>query len=179
MRIKHAFTTPLQYYAERSNQCLEGGILKETYTYLIRTYLAGYTDSSECTVIVTYPGFILNTENNGKLHLTTSEEQFLLHEEEIEKEAELMSFSGREFPMTEFGEHTKIRIVKKAYVTDAQKATLQKTIREGDNIFYRDNRGNAFPAAITSASYSSYMSDGYHVNLKLVRLQESEVIVNV
>lgn len=30
LRIRHAFTTSLQYYAERSNQCLGGGILKET-----------------------------------------------------------------------------------------------------------------------------------------------------
>ena len=149
------------------------------YAYLIRTYVNGYKDSARRSVSINFPGYILNSENNGKLMLTMSEEQFMPHSETIQKEAALLTLSGRELPLTEYGEHASIQIDKKAHCTPEQKRILDKIIRSGDKVFYRDGRGNAFPVSVTAATYNEYMKEDYFVNLSLTRTEESEVVVNV
>jgi hypothetical protein len=89
-----------------------------------------------------------------------------------------MNFSGREYPMIERGEFTTIEINRRFYVSPEDKRILDGLCKE-ERIFYRDTKGNAFPAAIRSVSYDAYMGDGYLATIDLIRLNEEEVVVNV
>ncbi len=149
----------------------------QTYTYWIRTYINGYTDSQMVTTSVHYEGAILSTDETD-LHLTRSDEQFLPHSESITRAFSVMNFSGREYPMIERGEFTTIEINRRFYVSPADKRILDGLCKE-ERIFYRDTKGNAFPAAIRSVSYDAYMGDGYLATIDLIRLNEEEVVVNV
>lgn len=149
----------------------------QTYTYWIRTYINGYTDSQKVTTSVHYEGAILSTDETD-LHLTRSDEQFLPHSESITRAFSVMNFSGREYPMIERGEFTTIEINRRFYVSPADKRILDGLCKE-ERIFYRDTKGNAFPAAIRSVSYDAYMGDGYLATIDLIRLNEEEVVVNV
>ena len=149
----------------------------QTYTYWIRTYINGYTDSQKVTTSVRYEGAILSTDETD-LQLTRSDEQFLPHSESITRAFSAMNFSGREYPMIERGEFTTIEINRRFYVSPAEKRILDGLCKE-ERIFYRDTKGNAFPAAIRSVSYDAYMGDGYLATIDLIRLNEEEVVVNV
>ena len=148
-----------------------------TYTYWIRTYVNGYTDSTKPTLSIHFEGSIL-TADDLTLNLTQSDEQFLPHSEDIYRDYALLNFSGREYPMIERGEFTTLEFARKYHVTDAQKAILD-ALGKKDGIFYRDNRKNAFRAALTRIHYEGFMNDGYLTTINLVRLNEEEVEVNV
>lgn len=147
------------------------------YTYWIRTYVDGYTDSQKLEAKVSFDGAILKFGDTWA-HLTVSDEQFLPHSESITRAFSVMNFSGREYPMIERGEFTTIEINRRFYVSPAEKRILDGLCKE-ERIFYRDTKGNAFPAAIRSVSYDAYMGDGYLATIDLIRLNEEEVVVNV
>lgn len=149
----------------------------QNYKYWIRTYEDGYTDTAKITTSVSFEGSILNG-SKASLNLKRSEEKFLPHSESISRELELMKFSGREFPMSERSEFTTVEISKRFFVTPSEKITLDSLCKEA-HVFYRDTKGNAFPAAIKSAEYNAYMSDGYLGSFTMVRLNEEEVLLNV
>lgn len=147
------------------------------YTYWIRTYVDGYTDSQKLEAKVSFDGAIFSAADTI-LHLMTSDEQFLQHSEDISREFAILKLSGREYPLIERGEFTSVEFSRKFYVTAAEKKILDKLCKE-ESVYYRDNKENAFPAGIKQVHYDSYMADGYLATISLVRLHEEEVVVNV
>ena len=163
-----------QFDTEYIDATVASGI---TYTYWVRTYVDGYTDSDSVETSVQFEGAILNTEDT-LLELNRSDEQFLPYSKEISRAFELMNFSGREYPMIERGEFTTVEFSRRFHVTYAQEKILDKLSKE-ESVFYRDDKDHAYPAGLKRVHYDSYMDDGYLVTIDLVRLNEEEVIVNV
>lgn len=147
------------------------------YTYYVRTYVDGYTDSTTVQTTVTFDGAIISSDDTA-LVLDRSDEKFLPHSEEITRAFSLMNFSGREFPMIERGEFTTVEFSRRFHVTAAQKKILDKLSKE-ESVFYRDNKDNAYPAGMKKVHYEGFMNDGYMATIDLVRLNEEEVVVNV
>lgn len=148
-----------------------------TYQYWIRTYDEGYTDTAHVSASVAFEGAILNGAN-ASLNLNVSDEKFLPHSEDITREYALLSLSGREYPMIERGNFTKVEFSRRFHVTAAQKKILD-ILSKQESLFYRDSKENAFRAAITHVHYDTYMDDGYIGTLEMVRLNDEEVMLNV
>lgn len=148
-----------------------------TYQYWIRTYDEGYTDTTHVTASVAFEGAILNGLN-ASLNLNTSDEKFLPHSEDITREYALLSLSGREYPMIERGEFTRVEFSRRFHITAAKKKILD-ILSKQESLFYRDSKENAFRAAITHVHYDTYMDDGYIGTLEMVRLNDEEVMLNV
>ncbi|MBP5411148.1 MAG: hypothetical protein J6Y26_04450, partial [Lachnospiraceae bacterium] len=159
---------------EYTDETVAAGV---TYTYWIRTFVNGYTDSRKLEIKVGFDGAIFTTEDTV-LHLKVSDEQFLQHSEDISREFAILKLSGREYPLIERGEFTSVEFSRKFYVTAAEKKILDKLCKE-ESVYYRDNKENAFPAGIKQVHYDSHMADGYLATISLVRLHEEEVVVNV
>ena len=149
----------------------------QTYDYVIRTYVNGYTDSNAVQASVHFDGAILNTGDTSLL-LDRSDEKFLPYSKEISRAFELMNFSGREYPMIERGEHTSVEFSRRFHVTYAQEKVLDRLSKE-ESVYYRDDKNHAYPAGLKRVRYDSYMDDGYLVTIDLVRLNEEEVLLNV
>lgn len=149
----------------------------KAYTYKVRTYVDGYTDTTGVTATAHYIGFIVGNEN-GELNLELSEDKFMPHSEAMTRDASIMLYSGRLYPLVETGEHVSVEIGKRAFVTGEQKNILDDICRSV-KVFYRDGKGNSYPAAVTKLNYQEYQDEGYIVTLTLVRTEEAEVIFNV
>lgn len=147
------------------------------YLYWIRTYDAGYTDTDSITASISFDGVIIEGKTSA-INLHLSDEKFLPHSEDISREYAIMKFTGREFPMIERSEFTTVEISRRFYVSAEEKKTLDALYKD-DGLFYRDTKENAFPVAITSIHYESFMADGYLGTLSFVRLNEKEVVINV
>lgn len=193
VHISYSFTTGINAVLMRSHNGKEKVLTKletymgeyddttvtanETYTYWIRTYVDGYTDSTSASIQVNYEGAIFSVDDI-MLYLDKSDKQFLPHSEEITRAYALMKFSGREYPMIERGEHTTLESTRRFHVTAAQKTVLDELTKK-ESVFYRDNKGNAYPSAVQNVHYEEFMNDGYLATINLVRLYEEEVVVNV
>ena len=147
------------------------------YTYFIRTYVNGYTDSTKLEAFAKFDGAIFQTEKEF-LNLKVSDEQYLPHSEEISAPYALNEFSGRSYYVMERGETINLTIARRFYVAPEQKKLLDR-MSLAECIYYRDNKGNAFRAAILRSSYDAHMGDGYLATINIVRLNEEEVEVNV
>lgn len=147
------------------------------YTYFIRTYVNGYTDSTKLEAFAKFDGAIFQTED-AFLNLRVSDEQYLPHSEEISAPYALNEFSGRSYYVMERGETINLTISRRFYVAPEQKKLLDR-MSLAESIYYRDNKGNAFRAAILRSSYDAHMGDGYLATINIVRLNEEEVEVNV
>lgn len=147
------------------------------YTYTVRTYLNGFTDSAKRSITVGYAGSIFQS-GEDKLKLATSPDQFLQHSENLRRAAAVNNYSGREFAMIERGEFTTQEVSKRFFVEFSDKAALDRMAKT-EHVYYRDDRGNAFQCAIISVNYTEYMRDGWIAVINLIRTAESEVLVNV
>lgn len=148
------------------------------YAYVLRSWnTGGYIDTPAKVFDFKFEGAIFSTETE-ELHLDRSEQKFLTHGEEIERQYAQMRYVGREFAVIERGEYTEQTLSKQFHVTKAQRRILDRMAKE-KSLFYRDSRGNAFKAAILSVSYSNYMDNDYIASIRLTRTAADEVIINV
>ena len=159
---------------EYIDDTVAGGVV---YTYFIRTYVNGYTDSAERTGKVDFDGAVLQNGDEF-LHLISSDEQYLPHSEEISAPYALNEFSGRSYYVIERGETINVEIARRFYVDSDQKKLLDR-MSLMQSVYYRDNKENAFRAAILKTSYDAHMGDGYLATIRIIRLNEEEVEVNV
>lgn len=161
--------------ASAIDDTVAGGI---EYEYVLRTWdTGGYTDSEPKIVTFDFAGSIIKS-NNHELNLKTSEEKFLMHEEAISRNLAVNNFVGREYPVIERGEFTTLTITKRFYISREEKPILDDMAKE-PSIFYRDSRGNAFKAVITSLKYNEYMTQDYIAEITLLKTAPNEVIINV
>lgn len=147
------------------------------YEYFIRTYVNGYTDTAPATASVQFDGAIFQI-GDEYLNLKASDEQFLPHSEEISAPYALNEYSGRSYYVIERGETINVIITRRFYVAQEQKAMLDR-MSLMESVFYRDNKENAFRAAVLKTTYDAHMGDGYLATINIVRLNEEEVAVNV
>lgn len=148
------------------------------YAYVLRSWdTGGYIDTPAKVFDFKFEGAIFSTETE-ELHLDRSEQKFLTHDEEIERQYAQMRYVGREFAVIERGEYTEQTLSKQFHVTKAQRRILDRMAKE-KSLFYRDSRGNAFKAAILNVSYSNYMGNDYIASIRLTRTAADEVIINV
>ena len=159
---------------EYTDDTIAAGVV---YTYWIRTYVNGYTDSQKINTTVAFDGSIFSAEGIV-LNLTKSDEKYLPHSEDIYRDFAILKLSGREYPMIERGEFTTVEFSRRFHVTAQEKKILDKLCK-AEAVFYRDTKENAFPAGIKQVHYDDYMADGYLATIDLVRLHEEEVVVNV
>lgn len=148
-----------------------------SYEYVLRTYSDGYVDSLPKSCKVSFGGLIIDTEY-GRVHLSLSEDRYMMHNEAVEREYAVLRFSGREYPLIERGELVSVSIEKRAFVKYAQRNDVDNLVN-AVHAWYRDDRGNTYPAAVTRVTYTAFMDEGYTAVLELVRLDQAEVIVNV
>ena len=161
--------------ANAIDDTVAGGI---EYEYVLRTWnTGGYTDSEPKIVTFDFAGSIIKS-NNHELNLKASEEKFLMHEEAISRNLAVNNFVGREYPVIERGEFTTRTITKRFYISREEKPILDDMAKE-PSIFYRDSRGNAFKAVITSLKYNEYMTQDYIAEITLLKTAPNEVIINV
>ena len=149
----------------------------KAYTYTLRTYVDGYTDSGDKSVTVHFGGATFRT-SDGSIHLKLSEDKFIPYSERISREMAVMKFSGREYPLIERGEFTSVEFERRFFVTFEEKKLLDKMCKAKD-VYYRDNKGNALKCAISGISYNNYKDEGYIATMSMIRTEEEEVIVNV
>ena len=147
------------------------------YSYWIRTYDEGYTDTTHINTSISFEGAILNG-TDASLNLKTSDEKFLPHSEDISRDYALLSLSGREYPMIERGEFTKVEFSRRFQVSGTHKKVLDALSKE-ESLFYRDTKENAFRAALKRVHYDEYMDNGYIATLEMIRLNDEEVLLNV
>lgn len=148
------------------------------YAYVLRSWdTGGYIDTPAKIFDFKFEGAIFSTETE-ELHLDRSEQKFLAHDEEIERQYAQMRYVGREFAVIERGEYTEQTLSKQFHVTRAQRKVLDRMAKE-KSLFYRDSRGNAFKAAILNVSYTNYMDNDYIASIRLTRTAADEVIINV
>ena len=148
-----------------------------SHTYVLRTYIDGYADSTPVTVTIHFGGATISSDD-GALHLKLSEEKFLPYSETLSRNMSVLNFSGREYPLIERGEFTTLSFERKFFVSFAEKSILDGMCK-AKNVFYRDNKGNAFKCAITQVKYNEFTDIGYAATLSMIRTAEEEVIVNV
>lgn len=148
-----------------------------SYTYKVRAYSAGYSDSSSRSASFKFEGIYLQG-NGDTLHLTMAEEKFFTHTETLSLEMVLTHYSGRIHPMVEKGEHRTRRIQKKAYVSFEDKKRFEAII-EADEILYRDKDGNSFACVIGTPQYTRYQDRGYHVTFEATEVEREGVVINV
>lgn len=149
----------------------------KTYTYKIRAYAEGYTDSASRSVFFDFEGIYLQGEGNA-IHLTKSEDTFLTHSEALSGDIVLNYYSGRMLPVVERGEHKTRKIQKKAFITFDEKELFENIVASG-NVFYRDSDGNAFACAVGSPQYTRYQNAGYHVSFEITEVEREGVVINV
>lgn len=148
------------------------------YAYVLRCWNSGgYVDTPTKVFTFNFPGSIFTTDTE-ELHLDRSEQKFIAHDEDVERQYAAMRYVGREYAVIERGEYTEQTLAKQFHVTKAQRRILDRLAKE-KALFYRDSRGNAFKAAILGVSYNGYMDDAYIASIKLTRTAADEVIINV
>ena len=148
------------------------------YIYILRSWnTGGYTDSGAVHVVCNFEGSIISNEDD-ELILEKSDEKFFKHEETVARDYAALHFIGREYPVIERDEFSDVQIEKRFHVTREQKKILDR-ISKKPSVFYRDSRGNAFKAVITSVRYSGFMSHDYIAEISIMRTAPDEVIINV
>lgn len=147
------------------------------YTYTLRAYTNGYTDSDRKSVCCHFEGMILKS-GGYEINLTKSDQEFLPYEENITRVTSVLNFSGREFPMIERGEFTTQQIERSFYVTDIERKMLSKMLKL-NKAYYRDSAGNAFDCALVSVTFRGWKSVGYIAQIGIVRTEKTEVLLNV
>ena len=148
------------------------------YIYILRSWnTGGYSDSGAVHVVCNFEGAIISDEKD-ELELDKSDEKFFKHEETVTRDYAALRFIGREYPVIERDEFSSVEIEKRFHVTREQKKILDR-ISKKPAVFYRDSRGNAFKAVITSVHYSGFMSHNYIADISLMRTAPDEVIINV
>ena len=148
------------------------------YIYILRSWnTGGYTDSGAVHVVCNFEGAIISDEED-ELELNKSDERFFKHDETVARDYAALRFIGREYPVIERDEFSSVEIEKRFHVTREQKKILDR-ISKKPAIFYRDSRGNAFKAVITSVRYSGFMSHDYIAEISIMRTAPDEVIINV
>ena len=147
------------------------------YTYKVRAYAEGYSDSVSRSVSFEFEGIYLQGEGVS-LHLTKTEETFLPHSEAVSRELVLMRYSGRKSPVAERGEHSTRTIQKKAFINFKEKELFER-IAASNNVFYRDKDGNALSCVISSSQYARYQDIGYHVSFEITEVEREGVVLNV
>lgn len=178
MRAHEGETKILAVLDASLTEYIDDTVSAETvYTYFIRTYVNGYTDSTKLDAFAKFDGAIFQMGEEF-LNLKVSDEQYLPHSEEISAPYALNELSGRVYYVMERGETINLTIARRFYVGQGQKKLLHR-MSLAESIFYRDNKGNAFKAAILRTSYDAHMGDGYLATINIVRLNEEEVAVNV
>lgn len=148
-----------------------------TYTYKIRAFAEGYSDSASRSVSFSFEGIYLQSDSES-LHMTKAEDTFLTHSEALGQELTLTYYSGRELPVSERGEHKTRSIQKKAFITFEEKECFER-IAASENVFYRDKDGNALACAVTSLQYVRYQDAGYHVSFEITEVDREGVVINV
>ena len=148
------------------------------YIYILRSWnTGGYTDSGAVHVVCNFEGAIISDEED-ELELDKSDERFFKHDETVARDYAALQFIGREYPVIERDEFSSVEIEKRFHVTREQKKILDR-ISKKPAVFYRDSRGNAFKAVITSVRYSGFMSHDYIAEISIMRTAPDEVIINV
>lgn len=148
------------------------------YIYILRSWnTGGYTDSGAVHVVCNFEGAIISDEED-ELELDKSDERFFKHDETVARDYAAHRFIGREYPVIERDEFSSVEIEKRFHVTREQKKILDR-ISKKPAVFYRDSRGNAFKAVITSVRYSGFMSHDYIAEISIMRTAPDEVIINV
>ncbi len=148
------------------------------YTYILRSWnTGGYSDSGAIHVVCDFEGAIISTDEE-ELVLEKSDETFFKHDEVVARDYAALNFIGREYPVIERDEFSSVQIEKRFHVNREQKKALDR-LSKVPAIFYRDSRGNAFKAVITSVRYSGYMKNEYFADISIMRTAPDEVIINV
>ncbi len=147
------------------------------YRYMVRAYSEGYCDSAPKSAAFEFEGFYLQSDD-AVLHLTKSDEKNTPHTEDIEKDAALVNYSGREYPVSERGEFKNRKVRKRMYVTGEEKKILD-AMCSAENLFYRDANGNAFACALTAVHYSRFITGGYIAEFDVYEVSRDEVVINV
>lgn len=160
--------------AQYVDDTVEPGI---NYRYVIRTYINGYTDTTPKAVTVRFDGAIIASAD-GTIRLRLSEENFIPYSETMSRDMSVMQFSGREYPMIERGTFTTVEFNRRFFVTFEEKKLLD-SMAKTKNLFYRDDKGNAFECAVISISYTEFRNEGYIAQVSMIRTAEDEVILNV
>lgn len=147
------------------------------YTYKIREYADGYTDSQNKFTMIQYDGMVLRS-GEVEAHLSQSSDKFLAISEAMERETAVSNYSGREFPMIERGEFTSWELERKFFVTGSEREALDELLKV-NAAYYRDSKGRGFACALLGIQYQEFMDEGFLATLRLVRTSEEELIVNV
>ena len=175
IRVEDGEETVVAMAAEAVDKHIAGDT---EYIYILRSWnTGGYSDSGAVHVVCNFDGSIISDEND-ELILNKSEDTFFKHEETVARDYAALQFIGREYPVIERDEFSSVQIEKRFYVTREQKKVLDR-ISKQPAVFYRDSRGNAFKAVITSVRYSGYMSRDYIAEISIMRTAPDEVIINV
>lgn len=147
------------------------------YSYFVRAFNSGYTDSDREYVFVTLNGMQL-TSDELEVNLTISEERFQAYTETLTRETAMLNFSGREYPLVERGEFTEQKISRMYFANDKEREILSEMLKR-PKAFYRDSKGNAFPCALVGVSFKQYKDSGYNASIELIRISAEEVDINV
>lgn len=144
-----------------------------SYSYKIRSFAGGYTDSDAATVNVQFSSTLIDD-----VELFESESLYAPYAETPGIDSVMMNYSGRDYGVVERGSSLSRDVQRSFHVSRAVKLRLEQLARL-PHVFYRDNYGNAFDAAITGITYSAWRDNGYTVTFSLAQVDAVEVIINV
>lgn len=148
------------------------------YRYKIRAYDGtGYTDSDVRTYSADYTGFYLMADNIA-INVETSTNEFIPLEEHLEREKAIISYSGRDLPVSELGEKRTRALTRQVTVKTLEELELLKALYEKAELIYRDTEGNCIHATISDISISRWKGFGWNVQMIIQQIDSEEVIIN-
>lgn len=146
------------------------------YKYFVRNYADGYTDSDVQSGIISINGLIVQNDNycvNGK----HSSDPYMPFNENPSIEVAKNVYSGRTYPVAEFGEHKTRTLTRSFIVTSSEYEELKSLYMSATPVIYRDNRGILMYCIIDSINVKNeYLDTRYSIDLTVSQIDGTEEI---
>lgn len=147
------------------------------YSYFVRAYSGGYTDSEKRDISISYRGYIISDiPGEDRVTAYLSEEEYINHETEHEFDVALTQYIGREYPVREASGFKGKAVSLEFYLKDRDYKALVEILGKNQPICIRCED---FIERCSISQYSSTrdkLLGGYYVSLTGSKIDFKEAV---
>lgn len=146
------------------------------YKYFVRKYEDGYADSKIQIAQVDIKGIVLQNDVDA-VKSELSKDTYMPYSESIYAEKSLNYYVGREYYVTEFGEHKGRTLTRKFLLTQDEYDKLKRLYKSFVTLTYRDELENMFSCVLESLqSENAILNTMLDVTVTIIQVDDSEEI---
>lgn len=147
------------------------------YSYVLRDYLEGYTDSDETYYECDFSGVLFHDKENlqNKIHILLSDDEYVEAENILTKNTAYKQCIGREFSIKETNSQKTEEIHVKGFLDKEQYQKAYEMYCLGKTVLIRHENHCCY-ADISNFKKKKYFDKGYIVEFSFVRLDEGDEV---